>query len=291
MKTLRQIASSLCLGILTAALIAGCATRRDVQEIVTGSNAAILTSQLGGDTDNVFTVDGKGRPGTLDGASARIDAFISAHPDQPATAAALRIRQGMLLLAAKEPTLAKAAFLQATNSDLHGPRDQTLKEISPILIWWVGGASSDATGFNDGDYPQASNALPRLLVCQSNLTVLAATDPEVEGIRDYVAEMRAWIGLRYVSALGDTQLNVAQSKFLDTITNYVASLGTNTSNRILCGCKCKDEQTPSTITLDLRRCFRARTVLKYAFEVRRDALGQNPPTLPKASEIMVQPWN
>ena len=289
MKAITKPTNLLLLAILTASLISGCATRRDVQKIVTESNSAILASQLGADTDTVFTVKGKGKSNALDAASARIDAFVAAHPDQPDTAAALRIRQGMLLLTAGEPQLAQAAFAQASIANLHTPRDQTLKQISTNLVWWFRGASTDA--FIDTDYGSASNALVTLLNCQSNLTVLLTKDPEVEGIRDYVAETRAWIGLRYAGALPLAQVNVARGAFLDTVTNFVASLGAATSQRIPCGCKCEDQKPPSAITLELRRCFRAREVLKYAFEVRNDSFGGNPPPLPEPSASLVKDWH
>lgn len=286
MKILRKFTSPLLLGILAAGLISGCVTKREVQAIVTDSNAAILANQLGADLDTVVAVQGKGKSNALDQASARIDAFIAAHPDQPDTAAALRIRQGMLLLSAGEPELARAAFSQAASHNLHTPRDQTLKEISPTLIWWFRGASADA--FDEPDYRSASNALPKLLTCQSNLTILASNDQEVEGIRDYVAETRAWIGLRYTSALPRGQATLARAAFLDTVTNYVASLGTNSAQRIPCGCKCEQQELPPVITLELRRCFRAREVLKYAFEVRRDSFGQNPPSLPEPLARLIE---
>ena len=126
--------------------------------------------------------------------------------------------------------------------------------------------------------------------CQTNLTAITQTDPDAEGIRDYVAETRAWIGLRYTSALPSGQSNSARIAFVDTVTNYVASLGTTTTNRIVCGCRCEQTNLPPVITLDLRRCFRSREVLKYAFEVRRDSFGQNPPNLPDPSASLVQDW-
>jgi hypothetical protein len=288
MKTFRPFRFVTLLGLLAATFITSCATRSQVQKIVTDSNAAILARQLNADTDPVITVDGKGKPTALDEASARIDAFIAAHPDQVETAAALRIRQGMLLLTAGEPELAKVAFAQAKPENLHTPRDKTLGQMAPVLTWWFNGASTDA--FGENDYRSASNALPSLLTHQSTLTVAAAKDRETEGIRDYVAETRAWIGLRYASALPAGQVTVARAAFLDTVTNYVASLGTNTAQMIECGCKCEQKTLPPTITLELRRCFRAREVLKYAFEVRQDAFGPNPPPLPEPAKSLVKDW-
>lgn len=291
MKTLLGLTPRLVVAILVAGLVTGCATKRQVERIVTESNAAILARQLGADSDSVLTVSGKGKSTELDAASARIDAFIAAHPDQPDTAAALRIRQGMLLLSLREPELAKAAFSQANLTHLHTPRDRTLKSISTNLVWWFGGASSDQDGFDENDYSSATNALANLSNWQSTLSAMAQEDPEAEGIRDYVAETRAWIGLRYASALPARKADTARAAFVETVTNYVASLGTNTTQRIACGCKCEQADLPSAIPLELRRCFRSREVLKYAFEVGLVLFDPNPPQLPEPAASLVKDWN
>jgi hypothetical protein len=294
MKMFRQSACSLLVGVLAAGLLASCATKREVQQIVTDSNAAILSQQLGADSDLVIAAEKKGKSNALDAASGRIDAFIAAHPDQMETAAALRVRQGMLLLSAKEPELAQAAFAQAAVTNLHTPRDQTLKAISEHLLWWFEASEApfkrDPQNSKKDDYAQATNALARLLDQQRSLSERAVKDPAVEGIRDYVAETRAWIGLRYTSALPNAQAEEARAAFVNTVTNYVVSLGANAIARIPCGCKCKEEKLPQVITLDLRRCFRAREVLKYAFELLSVKFAQNPPQLPESSASLVQDW-
>src|SRR5688572_16330532 len=83
------------LPLLAGLWLAGCATVDQVQKIVADSNAASLSADLNPGSANP--------PGSTAGqswqeASKKIEAFITANPDQKTTNASLRVRQAVMLL-------------------------------------------------------------------------------------------------------------------------------------------------------------------------------------------------
>ena len=176
----------------------GCATG-GTKETVTETNAALLAQ---------LQPDGASGGGTVDwqSASRKIDALIAAHPDQRVANGALRVRQGVLLLAYRQYDLAQAAFNAAT--DLKTDRDKALKALSPWLVWWYQ-HSADPT-LNPLQRDKAREALNAF---DAEIAKVRAS-PD---IRDFLAEMRANIGLKLAS---EEQGDAKRATFVDTLNRY-----------------------------------------------------------------------
>ena len=185
---LRSFTAKLLLG--AALIFAGCTTPQEVARLVQETNVAMLSSQLGGLAQ---TNEASPGPSAQQG-NEQIEAFIAAHPDQLALTAPLRIRQAMLYLATKKPNLARAAFDSVAKENLHTERDQALTRNADTLIWWFSNSTTDT--WSDQDRNAARKAL---LDLEKEQQVLKGS-PD---IRDYLAEMRAWIGLTAVRQAPD----------------------------------------------------------------------------------------
>ncbi len=245
--------ASLLLTFALCCALPGCATRRQVADIVARSNAALLGGQFGLPNPE----SASGQPAWRD-ASERIDTFIAAHPDQPAATSPLRLRQAMLLLGAGQFHLAQAAFNLVSAGDLHTDRDLALKRSERTLLWWFA-ASTNAT-WSEADQAQANTALNQLLEEQSRL----APSPE---IRDYLAEMRAWIGL---AAAKQTTVKARARARLEDALNVYARIFTPDDAAILRS-GTEPAATDKTIAADLRRRLRAKSVATEARKLNRDA--------------------
>jgi len=245
---------------LTVALaLAGCVTTQEVSSIVAQSNAAMLAGQFG-----------LPAPGPQAGvepwqeASERIETFIAAHPGQPATTGPLRVRQAMLLLGYHQANLARAAFAQVAVDDLHAARDKALKQNADTLVWWFPNSTKDA--WSADDQTKSATALRELAATQASL---AAS----EDIRDYLAEMRAWIGL--VSAKQAGSPARARERVEDALNGYAAIFTPEDLAALAAG----PEQLPdpSAVSVAVKRRLRSKAVLDYAREVNRaDNLGAQP---------------
>jgi hypothetical protein len=227
-------------------LVDGCATQSQVENIVAESNAAILAA---GVPDVQLQADGSSGGGTRDwqSASHKIDAFIAANPDQRTTIGALRVRQGVLLLANRQYDLAQAAFNAAT--DLKTDRDKALKALSPWLVWWYQ-HSADPT-LNPLQRDKAREALSAF---DAQIAKVRAS-PD---IRDFLAEMRAYIGLKLASEeQGDTK----RATFVDTLNRY-SEIFTSEDLDVLAQGNLKPASNAVTVTE--RRRLRAQAVIAKA---------------------------
>lgn len=227
-------------------LVDGCATQSQVKDIVAESNAAILAA---GVPDVQLQADGSSGGGTRDwqSASHKIDAFIAANPDQRTTIGALRVRQGVLLLANRQYDLAQAAFNAAT--DLKTDRDKALKALSPWLVWWYQ-HSADAT-FNPRQRDKAREALSAF---DDQITKVRAS-PD---IRDFLAEMRAYIGLKLASEeQGDTK----RATFIDTLNRYSEIFTSEDLDALAQG---NLKPASNAVTVTERRRLRAQAVIAKA---------------------------
>ncbi len=185
-------------------LTSGCATQRQSSELVAETNTALAQFpdiQLQADPSA-----GLSGGGDWQSTSRKMDAFIAAHPDQPVTIGALRIRQGVLLLSNRQYDLAQAAFNSASN--LKTDRDKALKALSPSLIWW---------------YQHSADASLDPLQRAKAREALAAFDEQIAKVqgspdlRDFLAEMRARIGLKLAS---EEQGDAKRATFIETINRY-----------------------------------------------------------------------
>lgn len=242
-----------------ALVFTGCATRSQVTQIVAQSNAAVLAGQFAlpapdpGGTNAVWQTE-----------SDRIDAFIAAHPGQTATTAPLRIRQAMLLLTYRQFNLATAAFNAVELDVLHTARDQALKRNQRALLWWF--ANSTKPNWGDGDHPEAQDALERLKEEQARVA-------ESVEIRDYLAEMRAWIGLSAARQTGAA--TEARGLIEDALDVYAGIFTPEDLAILLTG----QEQLPDPKALgpEVRRRLRAKAVIAHAKQQNQaDNLGAHP---------------
>jgi hypothetical protein len=242
-----------------ALMLPGCATPKQVSEIVVQSNAAMLAGQFGLPEPGAATA----KP-AWEEATDRIEAFIAAHPDQPAAIASLRVRQAMLLLSYRQFSLAEAAFNAVAITDLHTDRDQALKRNQDTLLWWF--ANSTNATWTGADQNKSQAAIKQLKEEQSRLN----SSPE---IRDYLAEMRVWIGL---SAAKQTASTSHARELVEDALNVYAEVFTPEDLKIL---SAGQEQLPDPKALgpDVRRRLRAKAVLAQAQKLNKDAeLGAHP---------------
>ena len=230
-----------------ALLLAGCVTQEQVATIVAQSNASIVTGQLG---DWPAASGGKADSG-WEQANERIEAFVAAHPAQPAITAPLRVRQALLLLANGQISLGQAAFDAANESDLRTDRDRALKQNAAHLVWWF--AHSTSSTWPATDQANARKALESLAESQGNLI----GSPE---IRDYLAEMRAWIGLAAAKQTANT--DAARTRLIDALDVYGRTFSEHDLEVVNNGA----EQLPDlrALTTDVRRRVRGRAVLDAA---------------------------
>ncbi len=246
---------------LAMTLAPGCATRREVAEIVARSNAAMLTSQLGAGIDLLTNATrgatGPAGTGGVD-PSAQIDAFIEAHSDQPATVAALRVRQGVLLLSQRRFNLARAAFGAALVEHLHTDRDLALKRLSIPLVWW--GENSLLNPFPESMVPRAQEAMKAF---DAEVTRLGRPPGAAESMqtRDLLAEIRAWIALTVTRRASD--FPTMKTRLEEALDTYGAILtpadleALQQPERVL---------AESSITQEGRRRLRSKAVLAAGAE-------------------------
>lgn len=263
---INQLHHRLLTGVLLAVALgcASCITAPEVARIVAQSNAAMLTGQLGG----LPAPEGKsGNAEALSAASARIEAFIEAHADQKQVVAPLRIRQALLLLAHQQFNLARAAFDAVRTDDLVAARDQALKRNQAHLLWWF--ATSEKKTWSADDVTAATAALADLKAEHAKLE----GSPE---IRDYLGELRAWIGV--TQAARSTNADRARALLVGTLDQY-ASLFTPSDLQLI-----GTEPTPTggenTVGLETRRRLRAKAVLAFARKINAEAgLAAHPQTV------------
>lgn len=255
-------------GVFLAAAIAGCATQ-EAKQIVNPTPAKSV-GQVDGLPDQTplpqlpppAARNANVAPGKVDSIQ-RIDAYIAAHPDQKAAVASLRVRQGVIYLDQKQYNLASAAFDAADSTQLHTDRDQALKAISPELVWWYRTASLP-------NIPGAE--MDRAEAAMRALKTETAKRQDSPDIRELVAEMRAWIGLKYFAALADR--GKQKTGMEDTLNEY-AKIFTPADFAWLCAPSRLNDNAPMA---DQRRRLRAGPVIKQAAEYATELTGPNRPT-------------
>lgn len=241
-------------------LVSGCVTDDQVRTIVATSNAAMLTGQLG----EPATKPGDTPAAAWQDANASVEAFIAAHPDQPEVIAPLRIRQAMLLLAQGQTSLAQAAFESADAAHLHTDRDEALKRQQEHLLWWFGTSSADT--WSEADQTAAAEARASLKTEYARLE----RSPE---IRDYLAEMCAWIGL---AAAKQTTSEQTRRERLEEALDEYATIFTTADFEILQK-GAENLAGPKSLTTDVRRRLRGRVLLEEARQYNLgNAIGAHP---------------
>ncbi len=168
-----------------------CATQAQVKEIVATSNAAMI------DVPDLPQADGDAvDEARLKAAIERIEAIITAHPEQTVLINTLRVRQAMMLTVANKPAAAGIVWNQVTKPTTQ--RDAALYSLREELVWWFGAAKS----FKDEDIERAKRYL-------ANIDAVSKTLPKGANTRAYLETMRAAIALAVANKtntmLGDTQ--------------------------------------------------------------------------------------
>lgn len=174
------------LGTLAVALaLSACATRAEVAEVVSDTNAAMLSPELiqPGGTAN----------GDWKDAVRKIDRIIAAHPDQAKMNAALRVRQAMLLTVNKADALA-AEVWTLVDAKLLGARDQSLYRLRESLIWWYGRASEAAPFAPDED---ADKAVPTIAALDAEGKTLGG----LPDLRLFLATLRVNLELKRANSM------------------------------------------------------------------------------------------
>jgi hypothetical protein len=256
----RLLPGALPLVLLGAGLVAGCVTQEQVASIVAKSNSAMLTGQLGG----LAQKDDPNSHPAWEESNAAIESFIQGHPDQKEIIASLRVRQAMLLLANHQFNLAKAAFNSVPAGALHTDRDIYLNANSDSLLWWFRQSTADT--WSPDDQAKARKALADLKTAQLALE----GSPE---IRDYFAEMRAYIGL--AAAKQTTSEAQARELLVDALDVYAKIFSANDLSAL----RAPPASLPdaSTLTADLHRRIRAAAVLERArMQNQDDSLHAHP---------------
>lgn len=221
----------------------GCVQYKDVVKAIHETNATML-----------ILPDSSGEAGAEPWveSSARIDAYIEKYgKDNKTTASALRIRQAMLLLSYKQYNLAEASFAQAT--DLKTDRDLALKALSDDLIWWFKLDKTESPGSKFDD----------VIVNFQNEIKKLDKNPENESIRDYLAEMRAWI-LLYAAPKAPNG-KMLKERLDNGLDNYAKTLTPKDIKAIKAG-----KPTEGLDPLKTRRQVRAMEVFKRANEIVKD---------------------
>lgn len=250
------------LGLIVACALAfsGCLTTSQVSKIVRDSNYDLLLSAVPGlETGGLSANPGTEKNQTVDEASARIEAFLAQHPDDPAMASALRLRQALLHLNHGAFSLAENAFAEVKPADLHTARDQAIHALREPLLWWSQQSLVRTATFFSTQKESAQKWM-RVIATQAQTPALNAA-PD---LRDYFLEMRAWIGLK----LGLADINPASSRetLQDAISLYTASF-TPVELGVLAAPDFKPAQAYDRST---RRVLRARTLLETLAKATRD---------------------
>jgi hypothetical protein len=234
------------LPLLILMVLGGCATPNDVALLVARSNSAMVAGEVG-----MPEPSGTLSNGGWEEASNRIETFILAHPNLRDVTGPLRIRQAMLLLAHGQMSLAQAAFDAVQVWDLHLERDQVLKRNQEIFLWWYANSAKESWGMED--QVQAERALARLAQETSRLV----HNPE---IRDYLAELRAWIAL---TAAQHTASVDRSREFVEDALNEYARILTEGDFAVLAS-RMEGQPDPGALGAVVQRRLRAPRVLDQA---------------------------
>lgn len=259
---IRLAPSRLLAAVALAAILSSCASTQQVRSIVAESNAALLASQfadleLGGDP----SVAGYKPDWKL--ASRKIDEFVAAHPDQKVAAGALRIRQAMLLIAHQEYELARSAFEEA--KELKTDRDKALKALSEPIIWWWQHSQAGSL-LTD----QVTKAREHLDLFDTQLAKLK----DSPDIRDFLAEMRARIGLKRVGSIQATDGTRKREALVDVINRFSTIFTAEDIEALKSGSL--TAQSPSISAAQKRR-LRALAVIEKAKQPLQSLRNANQP--------------
>jgi hypothetical protein len=247
------------LAIAAALILAGCATTDQVREIVNRSNYEMLVTADPALATTIPADADKG-PKPAPGAAEQLTAFLQAHPDDPALASALRLRQALLYLNERQFALADAAFTPIKDVEFTTPRDQALVDAYPSIRWWTEWSLAGGGAFR----AQRADAE----ATREKLTAAAKSDDlkPCPDVSDYFLEMQAWIGLKTAFAVTLPDDAAFQKQTLESAINTWTEIFTPEQLALVNNTKFDASQA---FTLSTRRVLRLRTLLdRLAFTVQ-----------------------
>lgn len=167
-----------------------------------------------------------------------------------------KINYAMLLLMLREFTHAEEAFDAISIEDLHEGANQMIWRNRGLFLWWF--ATSTQPTWSLSDWSQADFSLGRLRQEQESL----ADWPD---LRDYVAEMRAWIGI--AAARQSVSPERARAYLEDALTVYADAFTQRDLEALA-----TSGESPLNLGVSGRRILRARTVLDAARGIHNELM-------------------
>lgn len=127
------------LGAIAAGIVAvGCVTTEQVENIVNDANREAVLASVAGPGSTLEPEQGSTDASTWQQTVNRIEDFIAGNPNEVRTNNALRIREAVVLINAKQLNLARAAFSEVDRDALSSVRDLAIYDAREHLIWWYG---------------------------------------------------------------------------------------------------------------------------------------------------------
>jgi hypothetical protein len=204
MKSMSQFPRVVFVSVISAVLLVGCLTTKQVREIVATSNAELISPSLdlpGGNSTN----------GWKDPV-AKIDQLILQNQDQPTLVNHLRVRQAMLLTVYQQDNLARERWKQVDASALKTERDKSLHQSRDALVWWYRRAPVtdplDPTETGQGE----------AFVRQLSQTLNGVSDPN---LAFYLGTIRAQMNLRMLNDTTVANVQATQTQVANALEEYV----------------------------------------------------------------------
>lgn len=251
--------------LLIAGLLASCVTEQQVKSIVVDANQQMLLADI---PESGTQLQADPMKATQPGPTviARIDNFIAQHPDAPALTHPLRLRQAFLYLNQNALASATAAFDAIDANALNTERDKAIYRLRHVIVWWYDRARSSGTDFArdlDGKV-------------RSHMALLATEADAVKNVpelRDYLLEMRAWIGLKAAGGLEGAARADAIKNALDS---YGTAIGDKEGPRIAVGAV---DATQPAFNRSVRLVLRTDLLLSKAADLAKGIAGAPAPVL------------
>jgi hypothetical protein len=180
MKNRRHYLTLYLATLILSAGILGCATAKDIREIVAQSNAAMIAGppldKAGAESSDVW----KETVGQM-------DRIIAENPDQTTLVNHLRVRQAMLLTVYQQGNLAEQRWKLVEGDALTTERDRALYENWKGLVWWYKRAPNRNI-LDDIEKEQAKKFMGEL---DTSINTI-----ESHELRVYLATLRAQMALK-----------------------------------------------------------------------------------------------
>ena len=186
----------------------GCVTSRQVQSIISESNAAMVTPFLG-------EPGGAAGGDSWRGAVTKIDQLIAAHPGEATLVNHLKVRQAMILTVNRQDSLAELRWQGVDRARLQTDRDRALYDCRATLVWWYKRAAQ-SSALAGGEKTQALAGLDEF-----TRSIAATTDPETKIL---LGTARAQISLKLANqarVITDADRQAVARDLADALSSFV----------------------------------------------------------------------